>query len=926
MNTDTPQNNQAVLKRHRKKLIALAIGAMSAAPAHAALEEIVVTATKRAESMQNVPVAVQAMNGDTMKKLGVANFDEYINFLPNVDKQGVAPGRSEIYIRGVATEQSPTSVSSVQGSAPQVAVYLDEQPVAFGGRNLDVYAADIERVEVLAGPQGTLFGASSQSGTVRMITKKPVQGEYQFGASAGFSTTKGGDISTKGEAYINLPLSESMAFRAVVYNDNQGGWIDNVPGSFNPDDSQLIHVVNRNGISASSTIGANANVIRPSNGAFVEDNWNEASYAGARLGFAWDINEDWNVLVQHTQQSLKTEGAFDYDPTQGGESSSTKFAPVQNDDSFGLTSWTVEGRIGALDVVYTGGSLSREVENVLDYSRYTFGGGYQAYYLGSPFSYVAGGADTLHDFTKRYVDDTESDRLSNELRISSDPDNRVSFTAGVFIDSIETNSTGAFQYDGAIGAGFDVAVTPGTTNRVGVGNPGGRNASTIFVNDFTRNEDQVAFFGEVKFNITDDIGLRFGARNYDLDFQFQGATGSSFFCKNVNPSTLPTSRPGNGPVQSVRPDGTVGCDGNSFDNEVSAGLANIANTNTLDGSGIANPTTGLLIEPDLSADGTANQSDTIMRVSLDYRLNDDVMLFATWSEGFRPQVINRNAGRPSANQTGVFDGFFVPVIADTDELTNIEIGVKGEFLDNRLRMNATYYNSEIDNLQTTRFDPANVAFLVFIENVGDAEVQGIDLDYAWAATDNLTISGAASFVDSEITRLNPQLEGIAAPVGTALPYTADFSFNVRARYDFSLEKLGAEAYVQGALTYKGDSFAGITGNAYVMEDTTQRVYGRGSGLTIVDHGGGYGGAGQATAGSSGLLADGSLFKNGRYVQESYSLVNVSAGMNKDQMGFELYVNNLFDEHADVYIDTQNFVPTIATNRPRTVGFRMSYDF
>ncbi len=164
------------------------------------LEEVLVTATKRSESMQDIPVAIQAMTGDTMSELGVATFDEYVQFLPNVTMQGRGPGRSEIYIRGAATEQSKNSVSSVQGSAPQVALYVDEQPVAFGGRNLDVYAADLARVEVLPGPQGTLFGASSQSGTVRLITNKPVQGEFEMGFDASFGNTSGGEISTSGEA------------------------------------------------------------------------------------------------------------------------------------------------------------------------------------------------------------------------------------------------------------------------------------------------------------------------------------------------------------------------------------------------------------------------------------------------------------------------------------------------------------------------------------------------------------------------------------------------------------------------------------------------------------------------------------------------------------------------------------------------------
>ena len=913
--------NSSMTQKHRKKLVALAIGAMTTAgTASAQLEEIVVTATKRSESMQDIPVAVQAINGAAMKQLGVATFDEYVKFLPNVVQQGSGPGRNEIYIRGAATEQSGTTVSSVQGSAPQVAMYLDEQPVAFGGRNLDIYAADLERVEVLPGPQGTLFGASSQSGTLRLISNKPVQGEFQAGVNAGFASTTGGDLSATGEAYVNVPINDNVAFRAVVYTDNQGGWIDNIPGRFNPDDRALIDVVNRNQIAlGSSTILPDAEVVRSDNGALVQENFNDATYTGGRFGLAWEVNDDWNALVQHTAQDLKTNGAFAYSPVLPGEESAQIYSPDVNEDSFGLTAWTVEGRIGALDVIYTGGFLDREVFNITDYTLYTFGGGYQAYYLGSPFSY-GGGASTLNDFTKQYKDNTESERFTNELRIQSDPDNRVSFTAGVFIDDIETNSTGSFQYFGAIGAGFDVAVTPGgggsiasANPREGVGNVNPRDAATIFVNDFTRSEDQVAFFGEVKFDVNDKLGLRLGARNYDIDFALRGATGSSFFCKNVDPTTLPTSRTGNGPVQVVRPNGSVGCDGNSFDNHVTQRLRDLGASGTI---------------PGLGANGVANQSDTIFRTSVDYKVSDDVLLFATYSEGFRPQVTNRNAGVASGNQEGVFAGYVVPAVSTSDELTNFEFGLKGDFLDGTLRLNATYYNSEIEELQSTRFDPSNIAFLVFIENIGDADIQGIDLDYVWAPTDNLTISGAASWVDSEITRLNPQLQGLAAPVGSELPYTADFSFNVRARYDFEWEKMGAQAYVQGAFTYTGDSKAGIIGNANFAEDVTRRIYGRGSGLQIENEGGTFGASRTATflQGSSGLTSDGQFFSNGRYVQESYGLFNVAAGFNKDNLGMELYVNNLFDERATVHISTFDYTPTVATNRPRTIGIRMNYSF
>ncbi|NND81808.1 MAG: TonB-dependent receptor [Gammaproteobacteria bacterium] len=912
--------------------IAIALGASVITPAQAALEEIVVTATKRAESMQDIPVAVQAINGDAMEQLGVATFDEYIQFLPNVEMQGIGPGQREVYIRGVATEQSPTTVASLQGSSPQVAWYLDEQPVAFGGRNLDVYAADIERVEVLPGPQGTLFGASSQSGTVRMITKKPVQGEFGGKVSAGVAFTTGGDISTRAEATINLPLTENMAFRGTVFNDSQGGWIDNVPLNYGASDLSLIQVVNRNQISSSSTISESATVVRPNNNGLIEEDWNDAVYRGARLGLAWAINDSWDVLLQHTAQELQVDGDFRYNPAINDESSDF-LIPATNDDEFGLTSWTVNGRIGALDLVYTGGFLDRDVRNLQDYSNYTWGGGYQAYYLGSPFSYVAGGASTLHDPTKDYEEITSSERFTNEIRISSDPEKRVSFTAGIFVDDVETNSTGAFNYHGAVAAGFDVAVTPGGGGsiqtafpRAGVGNVNPRGATTIFINDFTRMEDQTAFFGEVKFDINDDISLRVGARSYDLDFQFQGSTGSSFFCKNVDPSTLPGSRPGNGPVAVLRPDGTVGCDGNSFDNHVTQRLINIANTGTVDGSGVANATTGILNVPELDSNGVAKQDDTIIRFSGDWKVSEDVMLFATYSEGFRPQVSNRNAGQAASNQSGIYAGYFVPTIASTDEMKNFELGVKGDFLDGNLRLNATYYDSEITELQTHRFDPANVAFLVFIENIGDADVSGIDADFTWAASDNLTISGAASYVDSEITRLNPELVGVAVPVGSELPFTADFSFNLRGRYDFEWSRFGADGYIQAALTYKGDSVSGISGSAFLVEDTLRKVYGRGSGLEIQAEGGGFGATNQTANATFGVGPDG-RFLSGRYVQQSYSLVNVAAGFKRDDaLGFEIYINNLFDERAETYIHTQQFLPTVGTNRPRTIGMRMSYEF
>jgi iron complex outermembrane receptor protein len=910
------------------------------------IEEIVVTATKRAEPMQDIPVSVQALNGEGLDELGIDSFQDYAQYLPNVVFSGRGPGQAELYIRGVATQQSSVTVSSVNGTSPAVALYQDEQPVSFGGRNLDVYVTDLERIEVLPGPQGTLFGASSQAGTVRLITNKPRIGEFEAGFDTRYAFTTDGEPSTSVEAFLNLPLTDSLAFRVAAYGDRAGGWIDNVPGTYSGD----IEVMNRNQVSSAAAIctgnvsvddpacsGVRATMAVADNSDLVEEDFNDATYTGARFGINWQINGDWDLLVQHTQQTLETEGVFDYDPAvSDDEESVNRFTPNRNQDEFGLTTWTLNGRIAQLELVYTGGFLDRDVYFQQDYTGYTNGGGYQAYYIctGGYTSF-----DECFDPTKQYLGETSNQRITNELRVSTDPARRWRVTAGVFFDDQKTESDGEFQYFGAVDAGFNQASAPGTVtdpanqpptegNIVstveGVTSPFSRGPATTFVNSFTRNEEQIAFFGEVSFDITQELTVALGARNYEIDYELIGSTGSSFGCKGS-----PTP-----------------CDGQGFDNRVSERLEALgafaasgseADLTEFFSPGQASTIAGSAASGDfflsgLGPDGSIEQSDTILRAAVDWHPTDDVMIFAAYSEGFRPQTSNRNAGQPSNNQTGVYEGYLVPAIAQTDELDNYEVGVKGDFLDGSLRVNATAYMSEVTNLQVSRFDPANVAFLVFIENAGDADVNGLDLDFTWRATDRLTISGAASFVDNELTRLNPQLDEIVVPVGSRLPYTPEFRGNLRARYDFFIDSLGLEAFVRGGIIYTGDSLAQFSCDAYFAEDVTRQVYGRPSGLNIVDEGGFCGvpltGDDLASVSDSSLIGtdgDGNTrFRAGRYEQEAYTLVNLAFGVQREGWNAELFVDNLFDERTMLNINTADYTPRVTTGRPRTFGVRFGY--
>jgi len=855
---------------------------------NAQIETIEVTATKRSESIQAVPVTVTALTGDSLEKLGVANFGEYVEFLPNVVFQGTGPGQNEIYIRGAATSQTNISVSSVQALQPSVAFYLDEQPVSMQGRNLDIYATDVERVEVLPGPQGTLFGASSQSGTVRLITNKPTHDGFSAGFDTDISSTKGGDLSNSVEAYFNMSLTDSVAVRVAAYNNHQGGWIDNilnVPGQGGYNGSAV--VISR--ISGGAlTNPENVPVTAPKNDALVEDDFNTASYAGARFSLSYLINNDWELLVQHTQQSLDTEGVFAYDPNLEGETSTNRFIPENNNDDFGLTTWTLEGRLEQLDIVYTGGYLDRDINSTIDYTGYTNGGAFSAYYVCN-YAGVSESEQECLDPTKFYKEETSTSRITHELRFNTSAENRWRLTAGVFYDSQELSTVGLFNIantekfdslartlqgnDGINSDGFDTPFS----------------SEVSFVNDVTHVIDQIAVFGQLEFDITDSVTAGFGARWYQIDDSYKGAT-----------TTVDVS----GRLQAFgdgSPEALTEFFGADEANAIQEAIAS-----------------GQLETSLLDGDGTLTVDDIIIKASLDWRISKDMLLFASYSEGFRPPVTNRVGGGSATSDEGAFADFRIPVYSTTDSLDNIEVGFKSTLLDQALRFNVTAYYSEISDLQTSRYDPTNISFLVFTDNVGDAEIKGIDGDFSWVATDNLIISGAFSFIDTELTSINDELAGIAPPVGSRLPYSAEFSGNLQAQYFFPL-KGDLTGYVNGSISYTGERLASMTLDAFVNEDATQLIYGTGSGLKIEKESDVY-------TGVNYLDRNGEVFEGGRYVQESYVLANLSFGVTNDEWKAEVYIDNLTDENATLYIDTQQFTPKVVSNRPRTIGFRFSYDF
>ena len=359
----------------------------AAAPADEAaasigVTEVVVTAQRRSENVQDVPIAIQAFTGDSLQQLNVSNFDDFVKYLPNVSSSSAGPGQSNIFMRGLSSgNQGIQSGGSINGF-PNVAVYLDDQSGQLPGRNLDVYAADLERVEVLEGPQGTLFGAGAQAGVIRYITNKPKLNKVEANFTGGYGVTAGGDPNTDLTAVLNLPLIEdTLAVRAVVYSDQRGGYINNVPGTFTRKASDFgIHYAGyptgdcADAVTCEVPPGAasinNANIAKRA--------INPVTYKGARASALWQVNDDWSALITQSYQDMDAQGVFYQMPkSSDGEplppQSVTLFNDSYSKDKFSNTAWTLNGKLGPLHAVYTGAYLIRNVEAIQDYTNYARG-------------------------------------------------------------------------------------------------------------------------------------------------------------------------------------------------------------------------------------------------------------------------------------------------------------------------------------------------------------------------------------------------------------------------------------------------------------------------------------------------------------------------------------------------------------------------
>jgi hypothetical protein len=735
-----------------------------------ALGEIIVTAQRRSENLQEVPISIQAITGEAIAQMNVATFDDYVKLLPNVTTASFGPGQNEIYMRGLSLGTQGPQGNGVTGNFPNVAVYVDEQSSMLPSHNLDVYAVDLERIEVLEGPQGTLFGGGAQAGVVRYITQKPKLGLTEAAVNLSYGVTAHGDPNTAADAMLNVPLiQDQLALRAVLYNDKRGGYINNVPSTFTRRNTDV-------GISyAGGSVPENSPVINNNN--LVQNAINPVSYQGGRLQALWQVSPDWEVLLSQSAQTIDAQGVF-YQMPYGSDGqklpdlSVTLFNPSDARDHFTNSALTVTGKVGLLKLVYAAGYLDRQIDQYQDYTNYSRG--YFADYYQCYGPSVTGTA-TCYSPSASWADHEHSTHQSHELRLSTPDDRRIRAIGGFFWEDFKVYEQTNWMYrtlpactdENNVGCLSNIAPAPGST----VGDPSTRNANTSYMIDAVRGYRQHAFYLSADVDLIPKVlTATVGTRYYQFNNTEKGAYGGGFGCFEA---------------------GSAPC---------TAGGASI-DAEHLDQS----------------------YSGSRSRANLTWKVTPDAMVYYTWSQGYRPGGFNRTSNGPFIADLNGVNQYSTPRGYAPDQLVNNELGWKTEWLNHRLLFNGAVYKETWTNVQFPVFNPAYTGSQAFVTNGPDYEVKGLEVQFMARLGAGLTLQAGASWNSSKQTNApvlianNPDSANFGKPVyqvidgaataipniygepGSPLAMSPPFQGNIHLRYDWTSGDYSGFAQV-GAVT------------------------------------------------------------------------------------------------------------------------------
>ncbi|MCT2533514.1 TonB-dependent receptor [SAR92 clade bacterium H231] len=646
------------------------------------LDEIIVTANKRSQSLQDTAMSISALSGDTIAKQGLVGMGDYLATIPGVAQADFGVGRNRVSMRGVvgsALEES--TVSSYFGEVP-----LNQIDIA--GSTTDIKLVDIERVEVLRGPQGTLYGSGSLGGTIRNIPNAPKLDEFELTLEAGLSSTKGaGGFNNKTTAVVNAPLIDNqLAMRFVAYRFENQGYIDLV-SSRDPD--KVAFAV------------ATGSVLSDAKGE------GGTEYTGGRLSLLWRPTEELTATLMHLSQKLEQDGYNDVEITKG----------TYTYDTYESAAFSLNGHLGGSEFL---GDQADITNLVLEYDL-SWGS------LLSTSTISKSTIDRVRDLGRfggfglegtAQAGETEAKSVFQEIRVATELDGPLQFVGGVYYENREDVFTQDWVWIG------DHALIPSGY---------GSDPDNIQHSTLENHVQQTAFFGELSYQLSDQLNITLGGRQFDYDRRLIDAATGTF----------------------------------------------------------AQPT----------KDDVSNETGNTKKVNIAYTPNDDALLYAQWSQGFRlgrplPPV---TASRCDLDNDGILDGTPVRIEGgslDADTLDSYELGGKFELMDNRLVVSAALYHIKWEGLPVTVNATCGVQGLI---NGGDAETEGVEIEVDYAVSEALKVDFGASYNEGELAEDNS-----LGSKGDRLPLSPRANANMGIEYSFQLA--GYDSFIRADYAYVGSYY------------------------------------------------------------------------------------------------------------------------
>jgi iron complex outermembrane recepter protein len=853
------------------------------------LREVIVTANRREEDLQDVPMTIQVLTAEALAALNATTFDDFVTDLPGVTAHGVGPAQNNIYIRGLGSSEFGIQAGGFVGSFPNVAVYLDEQSAQLPGRNLDVYAADLERIEVLEGPQGTLFGAGAQAGVVRYITNKPKLDVTEAVVNAGTATTAHGSASGNIDATINIPVvADQLAVRAVIYDERRGGYIDNLPATF-------ARAASDRGIQVGFAGQVPANSVVINNFGIAGTDTNPVSYQGIRVEALYRINEDWSALLAQSYQRIEADGVF-AEMVQNSlgqpqpDLTAQLFNPSYDKDRFENTTLTIEGHLAALKLIYSGSYLVRNVEQVQDYTSYarsTYADYYQC--INPPPASPGIGCYTPSATWRNLERNTHQ---SHELRLSTPDAWRLRGIGGLFYEDYRIQDqtdfyyltatpyfypigppTGYFTLNGSPnlpGGGPVQFYTPGAVfvpSPVTSNNPNSRPPDDAFFNDITRAYTQQAAYMSVDYELVPKtLTLTAGTRYFRTEASEVGSLVGSGGCQLIYMAPNP--------------------------------CVNHSNFVNINAEGLDRTFSGFR-----------------SRANLSWKVTDDALLYYTWSQGFRAGGFNRTSylalpisplgqgSYPWQAQANMHRGWQPPPAFAPDSLVNNELGWKTRWWDQRIQWNGAIYQEDWSHTQIDLSVADGVIDQGVTANGGNYRVRGLETSVVARVTSGLTVQGAAAWSHSALVKeatfdwadgtpinfstlqsaAGEKLSNPGGTLGSPLAGAPPFQGNIRVRYDLALGSY--RTFCQIGAEHQSHS------------------------LATTDH----------------LSLD--LTGNSEaYNLPGFTTYDAAFGAGKDRWLLQAYGQNLTDTRAQLYANYAQWYKAVTVSRPRTIGLRFHYEF